>query len=87
MRNIGIVLLLLCGFYHASQRHSVEPADLDVGSLARLGRRVQSEPTAQPDPVTVVHCVVNEVGSFLRRSDCLERGGVIDEPHWARSED
>lgn len=97
MRNFAIVLLMLCGAYQWGQLREpvlVEAEQEDVasveaappGPLERLGRLVGQEPPPELVPAPMVHCVIDGDGGFLRRSECLERGGAIDEPSWARSE-
>ena len=99
MRNFAIALLLACGIYQGWERDPAEYAEVGEdgvapvaapppGPLERIGRLVGNEPEPEPElaSVPVVHCVIDEVGAFLRRTECLERGGAIDEPSWARSE-
>ncbi len=94
MRNFAIALLLACGVYQGWERdraYDAEVAEDGVaapppGPLERIGRLVRDEPAPELAPVPMAHCVIDEVGAFLRRTECLERGGAIDEPSWARSE-
>lgn len=97
MRKLFLSLLLLCGAYQAWQLRPVEALEAAEDgtapvsaalpeALERLGRLGRREPAPEVARVAMVHCVIGEVGSFVRRSECGERGGTIDEPSWARSE-
>ena len=93
-------LLLLCGSYQGWQLRAAGPDAADEsetgglapveaappGPLERLGRLVGQEPEPEVAPPRMVHCLIDGVGGFVRRSECLQRGGAIDEPSWARSE-
>ena len=101
MRKGLVIIVLLCGAWQGGLLHGDEPAPpaeveeeavavvetAPPGPLERLGQLVGEESGAPPPPPRMVHCVIEEEGAFLRESECRERGGVIDEPSWARSED
>lgn len=101
MRKGLVVILLLCGAWQGGLLHDEAPAPpveiegeveavvepVPSGPLERLGQLVGEKPEAPPPPPRMVHCVIEGEGAFVRESECRERGGVIDEPSWARSED
>jgi hypothetical protein len=97
MRNLFLVLLLLCASIQAWQLRSLRsPAAAEdgmapvaaapPGPLERLGRLVGKDVAPAAVPATMVHCVIGGVGRFVRSRECLELGGAIDEPSWARTE-
>lgn len=97
MRNLLLVLLLVCTGFQAWQLRALQAPDAaedgtapvaaaPPGPLERLGRLVGKDAEPEAVPVTMVHCVIGEDGRFVRRSECLDLGGAIDEPSWARSE-
>lgn len=76
MRRL-MLLLIVCGAvaWHRSGGDEAKPPD----------PQPEETPAVSAGTEPVVHCVVDGVGGYVRRSECAERGGTVDEPLWART--
>jgi hypothetical protein len=79
MRRFVLLLLIASGLV---QWHRMSAPEVEMPE-----EEATPPVSAAPAPTAViVHCVVDGTGRFVRRSECLELGGTVDEPIWARSE-
>ena len=68
----------------AAQVSGEDPASLAAAEAGGGAEGAEGEAVVEEETDPVVHCVVGDEGTFVRESDCLSGGGVVDEPSWAQ---
>jgi hypothetical protein len=91
MRWVPFALFVTAGWWtwHAWEEGRSDPVgEAPAVSSAPAARDGSAFPMgwekAEPTPDPLVHCRMDDEGVFLRTSECERRGGVVDEPDWAR---